>query len=246
MSYKIHTGLYTPKAREFLDRIFHALARDNSSNERWGNGRRYGKIGRSFRNAKFELDPNNELVLEVATSYDSWNAFTSNHNKAKDWLAHKIKDIVIRKCSSDGAWRRDNERQLNFLASNAEGMRDYGEISNSPYIPTVSEAYFIYEYFMNRKKLERRYGKKMVEEIIGTQRDPIATEMEASRRAEVERIKKEFYEKSNALEAEKTSKFNDFKKALDAEYTEKRQAIADARDKALRELEEMAKSIATM
>ena len=99
---------------------------------------------------------------------------------------------------------------------------------------------------MNRKKLERRYGKKMVEEIVGTQRDPIATEMEASRRAEVERIKKEFYEKSNALEAEKTSKFNDFRKALDVEYAKKRQAIADARDKALRELEEMAKSIATM
>lgn len=56
----------------------------------------------------------------------------------------------------------------------------------------IKELYAIYDALKNRPNMERKYTKKLLADVIGTQRDPVQTEMELARREEVARIETEY------------------------------------------------------
>lgn len=228
----IHLGLFSKNA-EMLIRSLFSYIDDNKP----------ARVARSVRKATIVVNPDNEIVLECKlrelyyrhTPITIWDRNKGNDQKPREWIAIMLKHHVIEQCGSDGAWRRDNDSrevpELEFRDSTGQVI----------YRPTISEAYYVYDALLSRKRIERKYSKETIAKMHGSQNDPIATEMEIARREEVKRLNAEHEQKLRDLEHEKMEEIRAFREKMDEKYGElRKQAIAKLEED-LKNLEEIAK-----
>ena len=121
-----------------------------------------------------------------------------------------------------------------------------GENGKFSVIAPIRDIYFIYDKFMLRKGLDKKYPSKMIAAYVGHPNDPITTEMETAKRQDIKNLEDEFnkdikalhmeYEKEERIiETEYDNKISD----LEAKMEQKRQA---RRQKYLDDLESLVKS----
>lgn len=241
----IHTNLFSSIAKETFTNFFKYMREHN-------NGRMYRNTERVF----VEIAPDGEILLKAYLSGSRrmqengyyqyfyarsiWDRNLDNDAKPKEWLAVAIKHQVISSTRSDGNWRRNNVDGLvkDFATEDSTGKINF--------IPTVAWLYCIYDHLLERKSLEKKYGADLIKEVVGTRRDPMITEMELSRRNRVECILKEFSDAKEAAKRKHDRLLTQYNKELEKIEAEEIAAATEARDKALKEVEEAMKNILAM
>ena len=241
----IHTNLFSSIAEETFKNFFKYMREHNS-------GRMYRNTERVF----VEIAPDGEILLKAyfggtirreENGYSKcfygrsiWDRNLDNDAKPKEWLAIAIKHQVISSTRSDGNWRRNNTDGIveDFATKDSTGKINF--------IPTVAWLYCIYDHLLERKSLEKKYGADLIKEVVGTRRDPMITEMELSRRNKVECINKEFNDAKKAAKDKRYQLLNEYDKKLAKVEAEEIAAATEARDKALKEVEEAMKNILAM
>ena len=113
-------------------------------------------------------------------------------NKFRTDDRHKID--AAKKAAKKAEWKRDGDMDVPFLSISEQLAQN---LTNRGYKATamtvqVKDIYFVYDALKNRKGCDRRYDEAIVKRWRGQKKDPLATEMEVARRAEVERIKAEY------------------------------------------------------
>ena len=241
----IHTNLFSSIAKETFTNFFKYMREHN-------NGRMYRNTERVF----VEIAPDGEILLKAYLSSSRrmqengyyqyfhrrsiWDRNLDNDTKPKEWLAIAIKHQVISSTRSDGNWRRNNTDGIveDFATKDPTGKIEFA--------PTVAWLYCIYDHLLERKSLEKKYGADLIKEVVGTRRDPMITEMELSRRNRVECILKEFSDAKEAAKSKHDRLLKEYNKELEKIEAKEIAAATEARDKALKEVEEAMKNILAM
>lgn len=206
----LHTGLFSNDAKEIFESFFRE-ARKNADSRR---------LSKAFGRVAVGIAPDGEVLLILALcdgfdiyrnrcySYSFWDLTTAE--KSKIWIARRMKEHVIAAMRTDAVWNRGNSTVI--AALNA----------------SVSSIYLIYDILLNRVKLERKYDADTYKRIVGTQRDPLLTEMEMNRRAEIVRIDREYEEAKRRAANERQRLHQEYYKKLCAD---EESAIAAAKQK---------------
>ena len=241
----IHTNLFSSIAKETFTNFFKYMREHN-------NGRMYRNTERVF----VEIAPDGEILLKAYLigsrrmqengyyqyfyARSIWDRNLDNDTKPKEWLAIAIKHQVISSTRSDGNWRRNNTDGIveDFATKDPTGKIEFA--------PTVAWLYCIYDHLLERKSLEKKYGADLIKEVVGTRRDPMITEMELSRRNRVECILKEFSDAKEAAKSKHDRLLKEYNKELEKIEAKEIAAATEARDKALKEVEEAMKNILAM
>jgi len=179
--------------------------------------------------AKLSNHPNGEvLVTWNNNDISEWRLVSYVRNKndieARKWIAWQIKDVIYKELEREYAddkhrmWKRDNKQVSKYLTEKAG------------HDITIQEAYCIYDTLMNRKNVNKRFPKKLIEDLHGTENDPFKTEMEVQRRNEIKLITDEYQKKID--NANVNSYYTDIRKQMDAEISEIRKRY-DAESKKL-------------
>ena len=175
---EIHTEFYSNEFNHLLTKFYKYMA----------DGRCGSRVSKNADYAKVEHDPNGETVIRVHGG--SRTVYAKKHSIAEilDWLGWMLKCQVHDRLERDGyskkaEWRRDNfSIPVPFLHS-----------ADHPVY--VGDIYYIYDALKNRKNIDKKYDKKVVNKWRGKQNDPIVTEAERARREEVVKIETEYAEK---------------------------------------------------
>lgn len=177
----IHTSLYGAKAFRILSRAFNYLDNSGTRAER-----------RNVHVGKLEIAPDNELVLNINTDTSGYHASVfykwQQDQDIRNWMANMLKRVATARYQyvsfPDNEWKRTSTYVLKILAGvNAK---------NEDEAVTVTEVYALYDLLKNRKGTDGRYPATLLEQFRGEQLDPIAAEMEKTRRDEEKRIKDKY------------------------------------------------------
>lgn len=242
----IHTGLYSDHAENILSNFFKYLRIKGTT--------RQVHIAEVV---KFSRAPDGEVLIDAylqgafvtgirSYSFTAYPRTIWDHKEKPDsalklWMAVIIKQLVIGLSKSDGAWRRNNgelvkafcDREQFYLTPTTD------KDGNVVGCPTVEELYCIYDFFLGRQNLIKKYSKDLTASILGSRRDPVLTEMEMNRRAEIERLKAEAKTAIDAAYAE----LRTAKDALEKKYNAKVHEIENLRDTKITELNEKTDAI---
>ena len=242
----IHTGFYSDRAENILSNFFKFLRQAGSTRQI-----HVAEV------VKFSRAPDGEVLIDAYlkgsyvtgirsygfTTYPRtiWDHKEKPDSALKLWMAVNIKQSVIGLSKSDGVWRRNNGNLITAFCDRDQfslaAVKD--KDGNVVGCPTVEELYCIYDFFLGRQNLIKKYSKDLTASILGSRRDPVLTEMEVNRRAEIERLKEEantaIYAAYNKLKLDKDK--------LDKEYNAKIREIENLRDTKIAELNEKTDAI---
>lgn len=209
----LHTGLYSTRAKEILScliRLMHCDYQFNPSKFDF-NAAKYSKV---------EFAPNGEVVITYDRHRgDLWRCSyrkCANFNDQTGWIAWRLKLTIFKELDRqrdekhDG-WDRKNSNVSKWMTNYLPDEHDAKPI-------TIREVYMVYDILRSRKRIENKYSKKELEEMIGAERDPFITQAEVTRRTEIERINKELEKKINDLRQELWRKQREANDALSKEY----------------------------
>ena len=253
---EVHTGLYSDKAFKLLSHI----VANQIKTRPWGN------IRTQFESMNVERAPDGEVIFTPDPDKKNYyfnRIWSKSSNEALKWIAIYIKKFVrnfsscwVNKKIDDIGWDRDNTHDkvefvvdMTFYSVNNKKMfkRMFnGENGKFSVIAPIRDIYFIYDKFMLRKGLDKKYPSKMIDAYVGHPNDPITTEMETAKRQDIKNLEDEFNKDIEALhiehekeeriiENEYDNKIND----LEERFEKKRQA---RRQKYLDDLESLVKS----
>ena len=242
----IHTDLYSDRAENILSNFFKFLRQAGST--------RQEHVAEAV---KFSRAPDGEVLIDAYlrgayvtgirsygfTSYATtiWDHKEKPDSALKLWMAVNIKQSVIKSSKSDGVWRRNNGNLITAFCDRDQfslaAVKD--KDGNVVGCPTIEELYFIYDFFLGRQNLTKKYSKDLIDSILGFRRDPVLTEIEVNRRAEIERIKEE----ANTAIHAAYNKLKLDRDELDKEYTAKIREIENLRDTKITELNEKTDAI---
>lgn len=222
---EVHTTIYSKSAADIIAAALKYV----------GTGLCYtGKsASRTACKAKIDKHPNGEMLVTWNDNDISTYRLVSyirdkNDINARKWLAWQIKDTIHkefeRECADDKhrLWKRDNKQVSKYLTEKAG------------HDITIQEAYCIYDILMDRKNVDKRFPKKLIEDFRGTENDPFKTEMEVQRRNEIKLITDEYQKKID--NANVNSYYTDIRKQMDAEIAEIRKRYEAESKKLMAEL----------
>ena len=160
---------------------------------------------------------------------------------------------AAKKAAKKAEWKRDSDMDVPFLSISEEFAQRMTNIGSKMTAMTVKvkDVYFVYDALKNRKGCDRRYDESIVKRWRGQKKDPLATEMEVARRAEVERITAEYKRMIEDLDPDyrygagvkgQSSAYNELQRIMnefkDKCKAERKRLIAEREEK-LKELEAM-------
>lgn len=209
-----HTRLYTEKGILLLRTMREAFL------EIWPTGQ-MRNAARRMRN--LEVAPDGEVVINPA-DYRDGALWRKSDAEIFRWLAIHLKLVVKNFSGCD--WSRTNDTVVSTLSSNDIKV-------------TVSDAYMVYDYWLNRKKFDTSFSKEHVGSVIGFAKDPVSTEMEIARREEVKRLTRECADAIEAARREMYAKIREFEKKASNELNELSAKLTRERDAKLIELNKM-------
>ena len=228
----IHTGFYTDHALEFFNRMKRALQNC------WGSR----QMARNADWMNIERNPDNEVVIKLGIDAQNWryswvmSTFSKMPvEKFNSWLAGVLKHLVLKDVEREDKkiWFRDNTE----AAYAFNGGYSYSEQHKHQF--TVKEIYFVYETLLNRKRREKHWNDEFVKAMVGEQLDPIATELEVTRREEMAKLQSNLKERLDALDQEMYNKIKQMTDKIRAEYSQlKKDATVETENK-IKELEDM-------
>ena len=211
----IHTDTFTPKSQAILEALRQYML------NRWGST----QMARNAYLSEIAIEPNGEIVWQVAsrleydgsycrTAYYERSTFACRRDdqKVRDWIALSMKHIIytefkrkaIDPAKRDG-WKRKNDMRLDCLSTEDNDV-------------TVAEAYCLFDRLLNRKTFAKRWKKPMLKEIVGEERDAVATELELARREESKKLDDKFEADKKALKRQKSEEINKMYAEIDKKY----------------------------
>lgn len=237
----VHTGLYSDYAVNILTNFFNYLRKNGSVRQM-----HIAEV------VTFNRAPDGEVLIDAYlqgsfvtgirsygfTAYPRtiWDHKEKPDSALKLWMAVNIKQTTIDLCKSDGAWRRNNDCKIADFCDREKRYLSPIPDANGHCIgcPTVEELYLIYDFFLGRSNLAKKYSNELIASILGTRRDPVLTEMEMNRRTEIERLRQEAKDATNAA-------YNAYRAATneaETKYNAKVAEIEKLRDMKINELNE--------
>ena len=218
----LHTNFYSLEFKQLLDRFFWNLAHAQEKRmKRNGNlaatevapdGEiliNFGVNEYGWYKTAYAKKRTDDAILD----WIGWMMKVKTHEMIenemwKTYLPHGTVDAYLDKFSTDGRrkidaakkaakkteWKRDSDMNVPFLSISEQLAQSLTNTGNKTTAMTVQvkDIYFVYDALKNRKDCDRRYDEAIVKRWRGQKKDPLATEMEVARRAEVERIKAEY------------------------------------------------------
>lgn len=195
----IHTGLYSNRADALIKEIITDLQ------DAYSGAKKTKKMASLF-NSEVQRGIDNEILITSTIRYGYyrekrlWNGLTD-----KQVLCHIIwlyKLLIIKRAGRD-SWKRSCAATI--------------PLSDSDF--KISEVYFIYEMFHQRKNFKRNFPKNYSENLIGAPLDPITVELKNAQLDEIKKIEAELQQKRDALKNQKYAERDAAYKAIDAKYT---------------------------
>lgn len=210
----IHTDTYTEKSKTILEALRKYMLTS------WGSS----QMERNAALSALEIEPNGEIVWTVkesANKPNSWRSVYYNRStfydrrddqKVREWIACSMKHIIYAEFRAKHLpetknWKRTNKLALNCLTIDGDAV-------------TVAEAYCLFDKLLNRKTFAKRWKKPMLDKIIGTERDPVATELEVARREESKRLDEQFETDKKALSAKKNEELSKLQAEVYTKYAQ--------------------------
>ena len=242
----IHTGFYSTKAEKLLSSLQHNM---KSYLDRQVSTHR----ARNLSGIKVVRDIDGEVCFKCNEVYNrrcSWryvsafNGYTDQKalleigamlkTVALNLLVYgnhgKLRPVKARALEGDKAWSRNNTAKFTTADS------DESEF-------TVADVYYVYENFIGRPNLSRKYKADIIEDLRSKPLDPIMVEAKKAALEDITRLKDEFSKKKNELEHEYEDKYWQIRAAL---QNEKNNRIAAAQAEVNAEIDKIEKSIAAM
>lgn len=142
----------------------------------------------------------------------------------------KLRPVKARALDGDKAWSRNNTAKFT-TADDVESEF------------TVADVYYVYENFIGRPNLSRKYKADIIEGLHSKPLDPIMVEAKKAALEDIARLKKEFSKKKYDLECEYEDKYSQIRATLQNEKNEK---ITAAQAEVNAEIDKIEKSIAAM
>ena len=142
----------------------------------------------------------------------------------------KLRPVKARSLDGDKAWSRNNTAKFT-TADNVESAF------------TVADVYYVYENFVGRPNLSRKYKADIIEGLRSKPLDPIMVEAKKAALEDIARLKEEFSKKKYDLEREYEDKYSQIRATLQNEKNEK---ITAAQAEVNAEIDKIEKSIAAM
>ena len=143
---------------------------------------------------------------------------------------NKLRPVKARALDGDKAWSRNNTAKFTTA--------DDVELAF-----TVADVYYVYENFIGRPNLSRKYKADIIEGLRSKPLDPIMVEAKKAALEDIARRKEEFSKKKYELEREYEDKYSQIRATLQNEKNEK---ITAAQAEVNAEIDKIEKSIAAM
>lgn len=206
----IHTGLYGERAFKILDAVKNAYA----------SGSWYTNSYAQFKSSIVSRAPDNEIVfLRNRNIYNelAYSIWRKSNNEALKWIGLALKSYV-RDHNHEILWKRtsDDRAKIAFYELDAKGNKPRNAEQQS-LIVSVDEVYYIYDKLLQRQKLDRKYDKKLIDELTGTPNDPISTEIEIARREELKKCDEQLHLDLNEIEVKYQKEHRDITEKYYAE-----------------------------
>jgi hypothetical protein len=187
----------------------------------------------SLFNSTIKLGVDNEIILETSTRsyyYNSkrlWNGLTD-----KQVLCHIIwmYKLLIIKRAGKTSWKRANNESVPHIGGDFK----------------ISEVYFLYDMFHQRKNFKRNYPANYVDELIGIPLDPITVELKNAQAAEIEKIISEKKNKLDELSNQRYRERDEAYKAIEAKYRKLTTEIEEAAQAKIKQLQDEMESISSL
>lgn len=191
-------------------------------------------IGWMMKNKTHEMieDTLWQEYLPRSTVAAEFNVFSTNNRDKID---------VAKKAAKKAEWTRDSDMVVPLFSISeelAQKLTNRGT-KTTAMIVQVKDIYFIYDALKNRKGCDRRYDKSIVKRWRGQKKDPLATEMEIARRAEVERINAEYKDMIDDLNPDYRSVYTSTYTSQSKAYNELQQIIIAFKNKCKAERERL-------
>ena len=217
MAITIPLGIYSTKSRKFLTWL-------KNMHFKYENG--MGAITWGDDTCNFLQEPDGEIVLKIDKSSwrrSSWDCRWSTLKSRDYFLSRLMKsynnaiDVIFKNLNSDRFCNnrripleiRDKLTSLDIARKhmNSVGCQFYAfeDIADSGYI-TIGELKLLIDVLIGRKRACYHATPEMIASIIGSKRNPLATEMETARREEIQKLNTLFKDKKYALEKERDEK----------------------------------------
>lgn len=219
----IHTGLFTKKAELFFKCLWDSISENRV------------RYCREVGNSSIVRAADNEVLIDCKVSPSGyykksfWDKSAGNDRKAKEWIAIKLKEAVRRGHRyNEEFWSRDNfAKAIEHINTKTDERISF----------RVADAYFIYDTLLNRKGIDRKYGNALIEEMTGTRRDPLATELEIAKREKIKKLNEDYREAKDEIYRRCQRDIEEFRKNRYAQEEVENKALKDKLDADIRELE---------
>lgn len=191
----VHTGLYSNRAEGLIREIVNDLQNSYS-------GAKKTKKMASLLNSLIQRGIDNEVLITSTSPYcwskKLWNGLSDNQV-----LRHVIwmyKCLIIKRTEKK-SWKR-----------NCTAFLD-------PYTDSkISEVYFLYDMFHQRKNFKRNYPQNYSDDLIGIPLDPITVELKNAQLEEIKKIETDLQQRRQALSSQKYTEREDAYRAIEAKY----------------------------
>lgn len=211
----IHTGMYSAKAFETFQALRKALLRTTH---------RYTWFYRALDILIVDQSTDNEVIL----AFEYHNPFScGNESKFMENLSYKIKEYIKKRIVN---WSRDNDTNLTVNVSNNNGEQTLNF--------EVRMAYFIYDKFLKRPKIEQKYPSDFIKDFVSIPLDPITAEMKASQLEEIDSLTKEYDGKMSQLRHDAWSEKDQACKLIDEKYQKLLRETREELDKKIAEIKD--------
>ena len=252
----LYTNFYSLEFKQLLDRFFWDLGQANEK-----------RMRRNGRFAMTEVAPDGEILINLGVNEIGWYKTTYAKKKSDDaildWIGWMMKNKThemiedtmwhtymprstitfeaAKKAAKKAEWKRDSDVVVQLYSISEELAQKLTNAGNKTTAMTVQvkDIYFIYDALKNRKGCDRRYDKSIVKRWRGQKKDPLATEMEIARRAEVERITAEYKSMIEDLDPDYRSVYTSGYKTQSKAYNELQQIITEFKNKCKAERERL-------
>lgn len=242
----IHTGFYSTKAEMLLDSLHNYMTS-------YLNRQVSTQRARNLKQLDVIRDIDGEVCFRCNEVYSrrAWSRYVPAFNGYTDQKAlleigamlktvalnllvygnrGKLRPVKARALDGDKAWSRNNTAKFTTA--------DDVELAF-----TVADVYYVYESFIGRPNLSRKYKADIIEGLRSKPLDPIMVEAKKAALEDIARLKEEFSNKKYELEREYEDKYSQIRATLQNEKNEK---ITAAQAEVNAEIDKIEKSIAAM
>lgn len=219
----IHTGLYGAHAKEILDAVAGQL-----SDGMWENSRGYDKYWTNFNVVQAD---DGEILFEVnSKSYTTWgrqwitNPFVEmSSEQFKQWYAKKLKAVIMQEFRDEGVKNEWNRRNVQFESSYLNYKLDVN----------VADIYCVYDQLLGREIGIAKYDVSTICRVFGTKK----TDEEAARAKDIREKKELVYAKYKELLRQNTDEMNAEIERVKKLFDDKKQALLDSQRKDITSIE---------